>query len=61
MQYSFSGTKEEVLSLYDNLGKRVQLIELNKENNFDAKIDGLNEGMYFLKGENSTKKIMILK
>ena len=56
-----SGTKEEVLSLYDNLGKRVQLIELNKENNFDAKIDGLNEGMYFLKGENSTKKIMILK
>lgn len=55
------GTKEAELSLLDNLGKCVQEIFLNKENDFNAEVRELKEGVYFLKGENDTKKIVVLK
>lgn len=56
-----SGTKEEELAIYDNLGKRIQIVELKSENNFKTEIRSLNEGIYFLKGENYTKKFLIIK
>jgi hypothetical protein len=47
------------LTLINNLGQAVSKIKLSAENNYNASLNGVAEGVYFIVGENINQKIIV--
>lgn len=58
---TFEGIIEEKLILSDELGRIISTIELNAANGFKSEVKDLENGIYFVKGKSSHRKIVVLK
>ena len=63
--FTVVSTHEGRFSVLNELGQLMQTVEITKEGNFEARIEGLESGVYFVTGrvnnEIITKKVMIIK
>ncbi|MBK9285976.1 MAG: T9SS type A sorting domain-containing protein [Sphingobacteriaceae bacterium] len=59
-QVTVQGLKEEKLTLVDVTGKTITIINLNSINQYSFEIHNLKPGIYFLKGVQLHKKLLIL-
>jgi trimeric autotransporter adhesin len=61
--FTISSSHEGTFNIINELGQLIQKIEITKENNFQAKVENLRQGVYFVTGtinnEVITKKIVV--
>ena len=60
-EFYIHGNKKEALKISNELGQILQTIELSKDNNYSSKIKINTTGVYFLHGNSSAKKIVVVK
>ncbi|MES2590007.1 MAG: T9SS type A sorting domain-containing protein, partial [Bacteroidota bacterium] len=48
--FIISSSHEGTFNLVNELGQLIQTIEISTENNFETKMEGLNQGVYFVTG-----------
>ncbi|MGV3629827.1 MAG: PKD domain-containing protein [Bacteroidota bacterium] len=62
--FTVSSTHEGTFRLINELGQLIQTVQITKENNFEARIEGLESGIYFITGtinhEVLTKKVLVM-
>jgi hypothetical protein len=51
----------DVVSLTNELGQLIEMIELNQQNNFSYKVSQLSNGIYFLVGKTIKQKVVVSK
>lgn len=59
--FTIKGTEKDKLILADELGRIIYTIELNENNGFSVNINGLENGIYFLRGNSVNRKIAVAK
>lgn len=59
--FIIKGTKKATISISNELGQVIEVIELNAGNNFSYNINHLAQGMYFLSGEAVKQKVIVTK
>jgi hypothetical protein len=61
--FTISTSFEGKLNIINELGQLIQSVEISKENNFKANVEGLNKGIYFVTGTSNntvvTEKIIV--
>lgn len=50
----------EEITITDELGRKITSVDLNVKNNFTQQLSGLPNGIYFIKGKHSVKKMVIV-
>ncbi|MGV3631845.1 MAG: T9SS type A sorting domain-containing protein, partial [Bacteroidota bacterium] len=63
--FTLTSAHEGTFNIISELGQLIRTVKVSKENNFEARIEGLESGVYFVTGtidnEVITKKIFVLK
>ncbi|MES2588340.1 MAG: GEVED domain-containing protein [Bacteroidota bacterium] len=63
--FTISSSFEGTFNIVNELGQVIQKVEITKENNFETKVEGLDNGVYFvtgtINGEVITKRVMVLE
>ncbi len=57
--FTIKGEATERLIIYNELGQKVQTVELNEENNFTKTVFDLKNGIYFLSSKNGSAKVAV--
>jgi hypothetical protein len=60
-QLSIKGRVKEKITVFNELGQPIRFIDLNETNNFSATIKDLAKGVYFIKGQYTSKKVVIVR
>ncbi|MCE3297351.1 MAG: hypothetical protein K0R65_3065, partial [Crocinitomicaceae bacterium] len=63
--FTVSASHEGTFNIINEVGQLIQTVNITKENNFETRVENLQQGVYFVTGtinnEVITKKIMVLK
>ncbi|MBL7911977.1 MAG: T9SS type A sorting domain-containing protein [Bacteroidia bacterium] len=60
-EFEIMGVSEETIYISNELGQLITTKNLNEENNFSAKLNGLNGGIYFVGNKFAKQKIVVIK
>lgn len=55
------GTKQMTITIANELGQVVEVVELSLENNFSYNVSKLAHGVYFLSGSAVREKVIVTK
>ncbi len=62
--FIISSSLEGTLNIINELGQLIQQVKINKETNFETKVEGLEVGVYFVRGTINnqvlTKKVIVV-
>ena len=59
--FSIQSQREDVVTIFNELGQVIETIELNQQNNFSCKVNSLPNGIYFVIGKTIKQKVIITK
>ncbi len=59
--FVIEASKEEVITITNELGQSIKTLKLNSENNYSASITNLTPGVYFVSGNTLKEKIVVTK
>jgi len=57
--FTIKGNENQSILISNQLGQEIKTIHLSEKNNFSETITGLENGIYFLSGKNTRRKIVI--
>ena len=60
-EFVIEASKEEVVTITNELGQVIRTLKLNSENNYSTKVSGLATGIYFVAGSQFREKVVIAK
>ena len=60
-EFTIQSQMADVVSLTNELGQLIEMIELNQQNNFSYKVSQLSNGIYFLVGKTIKQKVVVTK
>ncbi len=60
-EFTIQSQMADVVSLTNELGQLIEMIELNQQNNFSYKVSQLSNGIYFLVGKTVKQKVIVTK
>jgi hypothetical protein len=60
-EFTIQSQMADVVSLTNELGQLIEMIELNQQNNFSYKVSQLSNGIYFLLGKTIKQKVVVSK
>ncbi|MES2514564.1 MAG: T9SS type A sorting domain-containing protein [Bacteroidota bacterium] len=60
-EFTITSVSEDLLSITNELGQTIQTIQLNQDNNFSYKVNGLSIGMYFVSGKSVKQKVIVTR
>ena len=58
--FTIKSESEEFILVKDELGREIEKINLNQQNNFTAQVSNLKSGVYFIIGKNTVQKAVIM-
>jgi hypothetical protein len=60
-EFTIQSQMADVVSLTNELGQLIEMVELNQQNNFSYKVSQLSNGIYFLVGKTIKQKVVVTK
>jgi N-acetylneuraminic acid mutarotase len=59
--FTIQSPREDVVTIFNEIGQVITTIELNQQNNFSCKVNSLQSGIYFVIGKTIKQKVIVTK